>query len=110
VSSFDSTSVVGTPRGITYAAPTAAQILAGAWIVVQESGIAQVFVNPANATIAVGNQVVASANSGAGTAKGAVATQTFASTAGNLQVGFTLALPATGITVPTQLTVNEIDD
>lgn len=105
VSSFDSTSIIGTPRGITYAAPTAAQILAGAWIVVQESGIAQVDVATATQT-AAGIQAVAAT----GTAAGGATTQTYASTAGNLQIGFTLAVAAANATVPVLLTVTEVDD
>lgn len=49
VGSFDTTASIAlsAPRGIALVAPTAAQITAGAWIVIQESGIAPALVTTA---------------------------------------------------------------
>lgn len=101
VSTFDSTSII--PRGITYAAPTQAQITAGCWIVVQESGIAQVEVGTATQT-AAGIQAVAVSNTAGGksTTRTAVYSQ--------LEIGYTLALAAAGVTVPTKLTLPVVED
>jgi hypothetical protein len=54
VSSFDSTTAdqISVPRGVALCAPTAAQITAGAWVVIQEQGIANVLVTTATATAA----------------------------------------------------------
>lgn len=108
VSTFDSTDAdptdVGLVRGITYAAPTAAQVAAGAWIVVQESGIAQVAIATASGTVP-GSQVVASASNSAGQANTA-ATAAYSA----IEVGFTLATAAAGITVPVRLTIPAVED
>jgi hypothetical protein len=106
-SSFDSTSIGGPTslvKGITYTPVTAAQIAAGAWIVVQESGIAQPLVTAVTAA-AVGSQVFAGVQ-GASTAVSTVATPAFHAT----EIGYTLALPAAGVTVPTKLTIPVVED
>lgn len=111
VSSFDSTALAGGAgvslvRGITYAAPTQAQITAGAWIVVQESGVAQVNILTAGSATP-GAQVVASSAA----AGGKCVTQAPAYSA--LEVGFTLATTATNTTnatFPVKLTIPEVDD
>lgn len=109
VSSFDSTDAdathIGLIRGITYAAPTAAQITAGAWIVVQESGIAQVEIGTASAPTP-GLQVIAvNAN-----AAGAANAQSFLATSIPLEVGYTLAAPYAATTCPVKLTIPVIED
>jgi hypothetical protein len=119
VTSFDSTSAgvgssgipVMAPRGITYAAPTAAQILAGSWIVVQESGIANPYIGTASANT-LGQQVVATTPAAAGVAKGAATAQAFVGTAQNLnvQIGFALAAPFAGATCPVLLTLPTVED
>ena len=108
ITSFDSTTVAaGAPvslvRGILYASPTAAQILAGAWVVVQESGIAQVEVGTA-AAHTIGQQIVATAT----TAGGVVTAQAPVFSA--LEVGYALAAPYAGTTVPVKLTLPVIED
>lgn len=102
ISSFDSTSteVISLPRGICYTPVSAAQITAGAWVVIQESGIAQVFVTTATQT-AAGNQATV-ASGGAVT----VNTPAFSS----LALGNTLAIAHAGNTVPTVLTIPTIND
>ena len=53
VSTFDASSIsLANPRGIALTTVTAAQVTAGAWIVIQESGIAPVLVTTATATAA----------------------------------------------------------
>ncbi len=52
VSSFDSSAVLTTIRGISLCTITAAQITAGAWIVIQEQGIAPLLVTTATDTAA----------------------------------------------------------
>jgi hypothetical protein len=104
VSSFDSTasSTTSLVKGITYAAPTAAQITAGAWIIVQESGIAEVYVTTATSTTKGAQAVVASG--------GAVTTQTFAATSINLEVGYALTAPVAATNIPTKLTIPVVED
>lgn len=116
VSSFDSTSIsngsgipVGLIRGITYAAPTAAQILAGSWVVVQESGIANPYIGTASANT-LGQQIVATTPAAAGVAKGASTAQTFAAANMAVEVGYALAAPYAGATCPVRLTIAEVDD
>lgn len=101
ISSFDSTSIATTSlvRGICYTPITAAQITAGAWVVVQESGVAQVYVTTSDST--VGTQAIAVSG-------GTVTTRTYAASA--LEIGFTLAKSASGITVPTKLTIPVVED
>lgn len=111
VSSFDSTALANTTgvsliRGITYAAPTQAQITAGSWIVVQESGVAQVNILTAGSATP-GAQVIG-VNNAAG---GKCVTQAPGYSA--LEVGFTLATTATNTTnatFPVKLTIPEVDD
>jgi hypothetical protein len=100
ISSLDSTSNL-IVRGIMYAVPTQAQITAGSWVVVQESGIAQVYVTTATQTA---KGVQATAASG-----GAVTTNT-AAAAGGLLIGYTLALAAAATTVPVVLALPTIED
>ena len=100
VSSLDSTSN-SIVRGIAYAVPTQAQITAGSWIVVQESGIANVLVTTATQTA---KGVQATAGSG-----GAVTTNT-AAFGGGLLVGYTLAIAAAGATVPVALAIPAVED
>jgi hypothetical protein len=102
VSSFDSTaiSVTSLVRGITYAAPTAAQITAGAWIIVQESGIGLLKVTTATSTTKGAQAVVASG--------GAITTQNAAYSA--LEVGFALTAPVAATTIPVELTVSTVED
>lgn len=102
---FDSTAIssISLVKGIAYTPVTAAQIAAGAWIVVQESGIAQVKVGTTTQS-AIGDQAVATAT----TAGGVVTTQTPAYSA--LEVGTVLAVPAVGITVPVKLTIPVVED
>lgn len=102
ISSFDSTANSATSliKGITYSLMTQAQITAGAWIVIQESGIAQVYVDTATSTTQ-GAQAVAASG-------GAVTTQNAAYSA--LEIGFTLAKPAAGVTIPTKLTIPVVED
>jgi hypothetical protein len=104
VSSFDSTSVSATSlvKGIAYTPLTAAQITAGAWIVVQESGIANVLVTTASGTAASGNQVTV-ASGGAVTSNSTIAYSA-------LEVGFTLAKPAAATVVPIKLTIPVVED
>lgn len=104
ISSFDSTANSATSliKGITYSLMTQAQITAGAWIVIQESGIAQVYVDTATSTTQ-GAQAVAASG-------GAVTTQTFSAASIALEVGYALAKPATGVTVPTKLTIPIVED
>ena len=105
VTTFDSTAIsdISLVKGIAYTPVTAAQIAAGAWIVVQESGIAQVKVGTTTQS-AVGDQAVATAT----TAGGVVTTQTPAYSA--LEVGSVLAVPAVGATVPVKLTIPVVED
>ena len=105
VTTFDSTAVsaISMVKGIAYAPVTAAQIAAGSWIVVQESGIAQVKVGTTTQS-AVGDQAVATAS----TAGGVITTQTPAYSA--LEVGVVLAVPAVGATVPVKLTIPVVED
>ncbi len=65
VGSFDTTSSINitSVRGISLANPTAAQVLAGCWIVIQEEGIASVFVTTATNTAS--GSIAASATAGA---------------------------------------------
>lgn len=100
VSSLDSTSNL-IVRGIAYAVPTQAQITAGSWIVVQESGIAQVLVTTATQT-AKGVQATAAST-------GTVTTNT-AAFGGGLLVGYTLAIAAAGATVPVALAIPAVED
>lgn len=102
ISSFDSTAVsdISLVKGIAYTPVTAAQIAAGAWIVVQESGVAQVLVTTATQT-ASGEQATVAAG-------GAVTTNTPAFSA--LEVGYTLAISHAGVTVPTKLTIPVVED
>lgn len=115
ITSYDSTSSmingsgvpVGPPRGIMYAAPTSAQITAGAWVVVQESGIANPYIGTASAHT-LGQQVVATTPAAAGVADGASTAQSFSASA--VQVGFALAAPYADATCPTLLTLPTIED
>lgn len=106
VSSFDSTSVSSTSlvKGIAYTPVTAAQITAGAWIVVQESGIANVLVTTATGA-ALGAQVYANL-SGTTTQVLSRVPGTYTAT----EIGYTLALPTTGAVVPTKLTIPVVED
>lgn len=102
VSSFDSTSISATSlvKGISYSLLTQAQITAGAWIVVQESGIAQVLVTTATGP-ALGAQVYAS---------GTTVLSRVPGTYSAVEIGYSLALPASGSTVPTKLTIPVVED
>lgn len=88
VSSFDSSTAnqISVPRGVILCAPTSAQISAGAWVVIQEQGIANVLVTTATAT-ASGS--VATAASG-----GAVTTTTSATAPVAGFLGYTIDLAA----------------
>jgi hypothetical protein len=103
VSSFDSTSVADSSmvRGVTYTPVSAAQIAAGSWIVVQEAGVAQVLVTTATNT-APGAQAIAAIG-------GAVTTRN-PGTYSAVEIGYTLALAAAGVTVPTKLTIPQVFD
>ena len=60
ISSFDSSSAqLSTVRGVSLTTITAAQITAGAWIVIQEEGIAPVLVASVSAATAAGSGLVA---------------------------------------------------
>lgn len=87
ISSFDTASCaqLSTPRGVVLAAPTAAQITAGAWVVIQEQGIANVLVTTATQTPAGSNATAA--------ATGTVTTVT-ATTAAPGFLGYTLDISA----------------
>lgn len=88
VSSFDTASCaqLSTPRGVVLASPTAAQITAGAWVVIQEQGIANVLVTTATQNPAGSNATA--------TATGIVTTVT-ATTAAPGFLGYTLDISAT---------------
>ena len=59
ISSFDSSCAqLSTARGVILAAPTAAQVTAGAWVVIQEQGVANVNVT-AGTSISAGGYVAA---------------------------------------------------
>jgi hypothetical protein len=105
ITSFDSTAIsdISLVKGICYTPLTAAQITAGSWVVVQESGIAQAQVGTTTQS-AVGDQAVATATA----TGGVVTTQTPAYSA--LEVGFVLAVPAVGATVPVKLTIPVVED
>ena len=92
ISSFDSSSAqLSTVRGVSLTTITAAQITAGAWIVIQEEGIAPILVTTASGTPAAGNQVVAATAA-------AVTTNSTISTGVVGFMGFTLDIPTASAT------------
>lgn len=106
VTSFDSSAISATSlvKGITYTPVSAAQISAGSWVVVQESGIAQVAVTTATGA-ALGAQVYANLSGGV--------TQVLSRVPGTIsatEIGFSLAIPVNGATVPTKLTIPVVED
>jgi hypothetical protein len=100
ISSLDATAIdVTDVRGIALTTITAAQITANAWIVIQELGVAPLFVTTANATAGPGNQataanngVVSTASAGTGTNIGYIG-QTLDTPAASTLVRVDLALP-----------------
>jgi hypothetical protein len=88
ISSFDSSSLqLSDVRGVALTTLTAAQVTANAWIVMQESGIAPVYVTTASGTPAAGNQAVAATAA-------AVTTNSTISTGVVGFMGFTADVPA----------------
>jgi hypothetical protein len=103
VTSFDSTAVSTSSlvRGICLtAALTTSLITAGAWIVVQEEGIASVLVTTATGTTAGSQLTVAS---------GGAVTSASSPAYSAVEVGFALAKPAAATLVPTRLTIPVIE-
>lgn len=86
ISSFDASSVqLSTPRGVMLTPVTAAQVSAGAWVVLQEEGIAPVLVTTATGTAAGSNATAATT--------GAVTTTAASSPSAGF-LGYTLDLAA----------------
>jgi len=98
VTSYDATAISATAlvRGIliTNPPPTAAQVLAGAWIVIQESGIANVLVT--SGAVAAGSQAI-------GVTGGTVTVQASAYSAA--EIGHTLDPSVVGETIRVVLTL-----
>ena len=99
ISSLDASSInVTDVRAIALTTVTAAQVTAGAWIVVQELGIAPLFVTTATGTVpgsqatAANNGVVSTANAGSGTNIGYIG-QILDTAAASTVVRVDLALP-----------------
>jgi predicted RecA/RadA family phage recombinase len=105
VTTFDSTAISYTSegslvRGIGLCTVTAAQITAGAWVVIQESGIGQLKITTATSTV-TGAQAVAANN-------GVVTTQAPVYSA--VEVGFALQKPAASAIIPVKITIPVIED